>query len=549
MPTEAQGWSPNAGPAKQLQWSVADAGVAERKGDWESAVRAYEAAAAIQDGLARVQGSRQLMERVLGPSHDLACRLAYARSQAGDIWGALAALENGRARLLMPKLARLAYRAAHRRSGERTGTLASYEAVWREVEEFEAIRDRGVADMPEGATSRGQRLSALGDEITARIRRLPGFEWFGLKESAHSMPRLLAGHDVVYMFHAEPGGRALVHLSSARGHLIDVPLPQATTARVTEMANRFREALGQLESSYGSALTELDVVCRWLGSAVVGPLIPALGNRTFRRLMIVPCAWFSILPVHSAWCMDNKGKGRRYPLIDIGTTYIPNMQAARALNSIPAADISRNVLVVSEPPSPRADLPASVEEGIAVTRAWPSSHTAWRKDDVLAAVPGCTLVHFAAHGLSRPDQPLRSGIQVAYGRWLEVHELMAVQFRSFPLCVLSACRTAAIGHTVPDEGTGLVSGLLSAGARGAVASMWPVDDFATRIFMTYFHNALSASRNVPAALRAAQHQLRSTTLSQLAVADARELADDSSPRDSCPFEHPLFWAGFCYTGI
>jgi len=190
-----------------------------------------------------------------------------------------------------------------------------------------------------------------------------------------------------------------------------------------------------------------------------------------------------------------------------------------------------------------------VEEGIAVARAWPSSRTAWRKEDILAAVPGCTLVHFAAHGLWQPGRPLNSGIRVAQGRWLQVHELMAVQFQSFPLCVLSACRTADVGHTVPDEGTGLVSGLLSAGASGAVASLWPVDDLATRVFMTYFHRALAASPDVPAALRAAQRQVRSTTLSQLSEADARELGGSAGPRSSRPFEHPFFWAGFCYAGI
>src|SRR5690242_2553267 len=135
--------SPNLGPAGQLQWSIYDAQAAEQKNDWKAAVRAYEAAIAIQDRLATVQGSRQLMERVLGPSHDLASRLAYARCQTGDVWGALAALENGRARLLMPKLARTAYRAAHRGTRRSPETLRGYEMVWRELEAFEAIRDYG----------------------------------------------------------------------------------------------------------------------------------------------------------------------------------------------------------------------------------------------------------------------------------------------------------------------------------------------------------------------------------------------------------------------
>ena len=100
------------GPALQLQWKIYDAQMAEQRGDWVAAVSAYEAAADIQSALAGSQSSRMLMERVLGDSRDLGSRLAYARVRANDLPGAVAALENSRARLLTSKLARTAYRAA-----------------------------------------------------------------------------------------------------------------------------------------------------------------------------------------------------------------------------------------------------------------------------------------------------------------------------------------------------------------------------------------------------------------------------------------------------
>src|SRR5690349_16734298 len=99
-------------------------------------------------------------------------------------------------------------------------------------------------------------------------------------------------------------------------------------------------------------------------------------------------------------------------------------------------------------------------------------------------------------------------------------------------------------------GTGLVSGLLSARARGVVASMWLVDDDATNVLMTLLHQGLRTLPDARAALSRAQTRMRRMTISDLreVAPDVLRGGDIQGPPASRPFQHPYYWSGFCYTG-
>jgi CHAT domain-containing protein len=95
------------------------------------------------------------------------------------------------------------------------------------------------------------------------------------------------------------------------------------------------------------------------------------------------------------------------------------------------------------------------------------------------------------------------------------------------LVVLSACNTG-LGRHVAGEGLiGLVRGFMYAGARRVVASLWAVDDEATRELMTRFYRGMFQDGLKPAAaLRAAQ-------LALLA---------------SAKWNAPYYWAAFVLEG-
>jgi CHAT domain-containing protein len=76
------------------------------------------------------------------------------------------------------------------------------------------------------------------------------------------------------------------------------------------------------------------------------------------------------------------------------------------------------------------------------------------------------------------------------------------------LVVLSACQTN-VGPTHRDEAPqALPMGFLCAGARAVVASLWAVEDDATRELMVEFYRRLAAGGDGLAALTAAKRALR-----------------------------------------
>jgi CHAT domain-containing protein len=122
------------------------------------------------------------------------------------------------------------------------------------------------------------------------------------------------------------------------------------------------------------------------------------------------------------------------------------------------------------------------------------------------------LIHLATHGLIDTRYPDLSGLALsgvdAAGAptrgLLGLPDIYALDLNA-DLVVLSACETA-LGRDIRGEGLlGLTQGFLYAGAKGVVASLWPVADRATAELMQRFYDYMLRDRLRPAdALRRAQ---------------------------------------------
>ena len=102
---------------------------------------------------------------------------------------------------------------------------------------------------------------------------------------------------------------------------------------------------------------------------------------------------------------------------------------------------------------------------------------------------------------------------------------------SADLVVLSACQTGlasgALADVPPgDDWVGLTRAFLHAGARRVVATLWPVDDWATAALMERFYEGYAGGAEPGRALAAAQRAL----LGRVGTS------------------HPFFWAGFVAVG-
>ncbi|HSC11078.1 MAG TPA: CHAT domain-containing protein, partial [Rhodanobacteraceae bacterium] len=136
-------------------------------------------------------------------------------------------------------------------------------------------------------------------------------------------------------------------------------------------------------------------------------------------------------------------------------------------------------------------------------------------------------VHIAAHGMAQPQRIGYAGI------WLEpTAEEKTPPFLSWidvldsgvnaDLVVLNACQLGDSGSAI-NGNLSFADAVSRAGAKHVVASLWPVSDAASALWVPAFYAAITTDpHHDPAeALRAAQLRLR----------------------ESRAFRHPFFWAG------
>ncbi|GAB4211178.1 MAG: CHAT domain-containing protein [Roseiflexaceae bacterium] len=148
------------------------------------------------------------------------------------------------------------------------------------------------------------------------------------------------------------------------------------------------------------------------------------------------------------------------------------------------------------------------------------------------------ILHIAAHGEHRLDQPDLSYIQLADGQ-LYTDDLLQ-QDLAYELVVLSACETGRARVAGGDEPIGLGRGFLYAGAGALLASLWRVADDTTPALMELFYRHLHAGASKAAALRAAQCRLlEGDPELHPAFWGAFQLVGDTRPLSHLDGQHPL----------
>ena len=150
-------------------------------------------------------------------------------------------------------------------------------------------------------------------------------------------------------------------------------------------------------------------------------------------------------------------------------------------------------------------------------------------DSLCAAMSQYRLLHIAAHGEFREDEPLFSSISLDDGA-LTTLDIFDLHLNA-SLVTLSACNTGRSVIGGGDELLGLMRAFLYAGASSLVLSQWTVEDRTNAQLMQDFYRKLTAGWTKSSALRYAQRRLLSA---------ATEAA--------APTRHPYFWAPMFLVG-
>ena len=131
-------------------------------------------------------------------------------------------------------------------------------------------------------------------------------------------------------------------------------------------------------------------------------------------------------------------------------------------------------------------------------------------------------IHIATHGFFRQDNPMFSGIRLS-DSLLSLYDLYQLKWPA-ELVTLSGCATGLSVVAYGDELLGLVRGLIYAGARSVLLTLWDVHDLSSAEFMKLFYGHLLDQGHKGRALQHAMLELRER------------------------YPHPYHWAPFTLVG-
>jgi tetratricopeptide (TPR) repeat protein len=242
------------------------------------------------------------------------------------------------------------------------------------------------------------------------------------------------------------------------------------------------------EASRAGAVTMLRHVGGKLDTTLLDPLA---GHLDGRPLVVIPTGPLQSLP----WSLLPSCMGRP-------VTVAPSAALWYAAHGRKAAQ-RRRVTVAAGPGLPGARDEAEAVAAIHGTTALQGAATTVQA--VTAALHRADLVHLAAHGRVRADNPLFSSLRLADGP-LTLFDLERLD-RVAPTVVLAACDSGRPVVFTGDELLGFSATLLSLGTQQLIGSVVPVPDVETAPLMIAFHQRLAAGHDAASALSQAQQQL------------------------------------------
>lgn len=386
--------------------------------------------------------------------------------------------------------------------------------------EQEHLRDE--APSPQRIQKLQEQTRSREDEFLRALHELPASEpeSLGIRPST---PVTLSG-----LRAALPAGAALVEYFAVRdrffaalvtGDSLQV-LPLTPVSRVRNLLHLLQFQLSKFRlgpeymATFARPLHEATLAhLQELHRELLAPLLQVWQGG---HVVIVPHGILHYVPFHALH------DGRQYLLDACTVSYAPSATIYALCHNRPANTDGPSLILGA----PDLKAPYVLEEVQSVARAIPQPDLfVGEKANVQTLKekgPRCRLIHIAAHGHFREDNPMFSGIQLGTS-YLSLYDLYHLQLPA-ELVTLSGCATGLNVVAAGDELLGLVRGLLCAGAQSLLLTLWEVHDRSTAQFMSLFYANFARLGNKSAALREAMIELRQQ------------------------YPHPYFWAPFLLVG-
>jgi CHAT domain-containing protein len=125
------------------------------------------------------------------------------------------------------------------------------------------------------------------------------------------------------------------------------------------------------------------------------------------------------------------------------------------------------------------------------------------KSRVMKAMKDSNWAHLACHGAQRQDEPTKSGLILHDGH-LTLEEIIKLDLPNAEFAYLSACQTTTGEERLSDEAVHIAGGMLLAGYRGVVATMWSIQDDLAPEVADEFYRRIMEEGGIPDCRKAAE---------------------------------------------
>ncbi|KAH6871955.1 CHAT domain-containing protein [Coprinopsis sp. MPI-PUGE-AT-0042] len=316
-------------------------------------------------------------------------------------------------------------------------------------------------------------LARQWDSLLETVRSIPGFESFLQPLPCSSL-----------LQHLPVSGPVVTSLSISR--YPDFSLEKAIKYRDNLKANLEKHQL-RMRKVHDTTDEESQVL-RNLWNEVVSPVLKALGfsrvdpssGDALPRIWWCPTGPLSFLPIHAAGihsdCLLDYAVSSYIPTV---TTLIDRVKHHQQINK----DAS-GLFLTSQPNAPgTSPIPGTTKE------VWSINSMATENGARVAMLEGSTLtvdkclqhmedyscIHLACHASQNAAEPLESQFRFHHGS-LDLAVIIQRDLKNADLAFLSACQTSAGDEKLSDEAVHLAAGMLAAGYRRVVATMWSIGD-------------------------------------------------------------------------
>lgn len=207
-------------------------------------------------------------------------------------------------------------------------------------------------------------------------------------------------------------------------------------------------------------------------------------GRALPRIWWCPTGDLAFLPIHAAGIYGGSESDSIHNYVV--SSYTPNVTTitSRVRDHQPI-ELSATGLFLTDQPNALASSPISgttrevlsiytkaAEYGIRALKLGGSDVTI---EEFLQHLESFSSVHLACHAIQSEEEPLRSKFLFHNGT-LDLATIMGRNLRNADLAFLSACQTGSGDENLSDEVVHLAAGMLAAGYRRVVATMWSIGD-------------------------------------------------------------------------